>query len=422
MAIKIRKSKARKKMFNLGTVVKFEVIRVLKKPTFWASAFALPIFMGLVFGIGYFSQKNETTLKEKIKNSEFSFEIQDKSGILNPKFIEIAGGKVSKSESSSIEKVKKGKIDAFYKIPESLKDSKIEIHAKNEGLNGNAKYSSVISELLKNASIETVDQNKQVALSGGVKSSATFYKDGVAYEPLSDMVIPGFFLVIFYIIANFTSGRMLNSTTEEKENRVTEMILTSISSKTLIVGKILALSVIGLIQILTIGVSILAIYFGISAISGTSADLSFLGKIFENINWNFSTIAISAGVFVAGLMAMTGMTVAIGAAMPTAQEANQWFTVVILSLMAPFFVLTMFMDPKPNEVVQFLSYFPMTSPISLLLRNTVGTLSVGEALIGISLLVIFAIIATVIGIKLFQHGTISYGKKLNVFGFLKSKK
>ena len=57
------------------------------------------------------------------------------------------------------------------------------------------------------------------------------------------------FLVIFYVSIILLSNQMLNSTLEEKENRVTEMILTTLNPTTLIIGKIIALFMVGLVQI-----------------------------------------------------------------------------------------------------------------------------------------------------------------------------
>ena len=80
------------------------------------------------------------------------------------------------------------------------------------------------------------------------------------------MIVPGIFLAIFYFVTVFLSNRMLTSTTEEKENRVTEMILTSISAKTLILGKIISIMVLGIVQILTIILPIIIGFIEISSI------------------------------------------------------------------------------------------------------------------------------------------------------------
>ena len=55
-------------------------------------------------------------------------------------------------------------------------------------------------------------------------------------------------------------NQMLNSTIEEKENRVIEMILTTIEARTLIIGKIISLIVLAFIQIIAILIPIVALY------------------------------------------------------------------------------------------------------------------------------------------------------------------
>ena len=40
-------------MHNLSTVIKFEIMRTLKKKSFWFMAFGFPILIGAIFGIIY---------------------------------------------------------------------------------------------------------------------------------------------------------------------------------------------------------------------------------------------------------------------------------------------------------------------------------------------------------------------------------
>lgn len=66
------------------------------------------------------------------------------------------------------------------------------------------------------------------------------------------MIVPGMFLVILFILISIFGNQMLISTTEEKENRTVEMLLTTVKTDTLITGKILSLMVLAaLIQILS---------------------------------------------------------------------------------------------------------------------------------------------------------------------------
>ncbi|MBW4096280.1 MAG: hypothetical protein HIU81_13415 [Acidobacteria bacterium] len=54
----------------------------------------------------------------------------------------------------------------------------------------------------------------------------------------------------FYGLNMLLAGLMVNSTLEEKENRVTETILTTLKPTTLITGKVVTLFKIGLLQAL----------------------------------------------------------------------------------------------------------------------------------------------------------------------------
>src|SRR5690606_15382393 len=78
--------------------------------------------------------------------------------------------------------------------------------------------------------------------------SATTYKNGEQFNGFQEMIAPGLFLVLFYFLIAMFGNQMLISTTEEKENRVIEMILTTIEARTLIIGKILSLVVLAGIQ------------------------------------------------------------------------------------------------------------------------------------------------------------------------------
>ncbi|MFZ2275898.1 MAG: ABC transporter permease [Candidatus Nanogingivalis sp.] len=405
-------------MFNLGTVIKFEVLRAIKKPTFWVALLAVPLVYGGIFFLGKISGEQAAQNAEKLAREEFSFEIMDESGILNQQIIESVGGKISKNKTESIEKVKNEKLNAFYFVPKNLKDQSVEIFGKFEGVNQSAKYWAVISSLLKNSSLETVNPNKLAAINETFKGEETLFKNGEKYDALKEMLVPGVFLVIFYYIVVFLSHRMLTSTTEEKENRVTEMILTSISAKTLVVGKLISILILGAIQIFALLVPILIAFLGFSKNLG----LPNLSNFTDGIVWDGMTILKASLILVFGLLMTVGAIIALGSAMPTAQEASNYFGFIIMLLMAPFFVVPMFFTAEKTIAVDFLSYFPLTSPTSLLIRNTLGTLSNEEAFIGIGLLVVFGAIAIWMAVRIFQFGTLSYGKKVSLKSLFSAKK
>lgn len=408
MATRILKKE--QKMNNLWTVIKFELIRTFKKPSFWIGVLSLPAIWLIVGGIAYFTGQQTTSQMEELAKETFSFEITDESQIVSPKSVEDLGGKISTNKQSSIEKVQKSELDAYYFIPKDLSKEKVEVYGLNQEFGKNDRYQTFISNLLKNSSIETVDQNKIAAINSSLLVDQKIYKDGQEYNQIYEMIAPGIFLVIFYLVIVLLSNQMLTSTTEEKENRVTEMILTSITSKTLIIGKIISLIILGLVQIIVLFLPVIIGYFVVS----TQMNLPDITPLLANIKWEFWPILTGITVLLAGFMMFTGLLVGIGAAMPTAKDANSYFGAIIMLLMVPFFLPSLFTAPEPSPIVQFFTLFPLTSPISLLLRNILGTLTITDGIAGISILVISSIITITIAIKIFRYGTISYGTRVNL--------
>ena len=62
-------------MYNLGTVFNFEVIRTLKKKSFWVMAMAFPILIGAVFGIVFFSDRATSQASQASQNQTFSLAV-----------------------------------------------------------------------------------------------------------------------------------------------------------------------------------------------------------------------------------------------------------------------------------------------------------------------------------------------------------
>jgi ABC-2 type transport system permease protein len=125
-------------------------------------------------------------------------------------------------------------------------------------------------------------------------------------------------------------------------------------------------------------------------------------------------ISIGAAVFTASFLLFTGLLVAIGSAVPTAKEAGGFFGIVMMLIFGPLYALPLFISNPDSPFVQVLSTFPFTAPIPLLLRNAVGNLTVHEALISITLLVVAAAIVMMIAVRVFKYGALEYSRKLSL--------
>lgn len=403
-------------MHNLSTVFNFELSRTLKKKTFWITALSFPIVIGLVFAIIFFSNKATNDAAADFSKEKFSFALTDTSKVISPEIIAATKAQTVTDKQAGIAAVKEGKVDAYFYYPADLGEQKVEIYAKDEGLFKNSRYSTVAEQLLQQSAAQKVSPQLTTILQGRVATEATTYRDGEVYNGFAQLIAPGFFLVLFYILITMFSNQMLTSTTEEKENRVIEMILTTIKARTLIVGKILSLITLAFIQILVILVPVLAAYFFFrEQLAIPAVDLS-------NIPFDAGRIAIGAALFASSFMLFTGLLVAIGAAMPTAKEANGFFGVVMVLIFAPLYAVTLFVSAPESPIVTALSFFPLTAPIPLMLRNAVGNLALHEALLGVAILSISAIVVLAVAIRLFRYGALEYSNRLSLSTIMARKK
>lgn len=396
------------KMHNLGTVFKFETIRVLKKPTFWLMALGFPLMFAALYGIMFWSQSTTMQAAKELEKQEFSLAVTDDSKLVRPELLMAAKTKTVESKEAGINDVKNGKIDAYIYFPKNIGKQKVEVYGKDVGLFQNGKYGAVAQSLLSQSVASSVSQAQVAILQNKVQLSSTTYLDGKEHGGINEMIAPGLFLVIFFMLVTFFGNQMLTSSTEEKENRTVEMLLTMVKTDTLITGKILSLMVLALIQMLVIVLPVAAGYlaFG-SKLQLPNMDLSLL--VFDPVR-----IGLALVIFLASFMMFTGMLVTLGAMMPTAKEASQWFGLVIMLIFGPFYGITAFVSFPDSPFVKFLSLFPFTAPIPLLLRNAVGNLPAWEGLLGVALLIVAAVFVLWLAVRIFRYGAMSYDSKLSL--------
>lgn len=399
-------------MHNLGTVFSFEVIRTLKKKSFWIMALSLPLLLGVIFGIVFLSnQATEDAVKDMSKQ-QFNGIVMDESGLISDQMITALGFTRTSDKAAGIESVKSGSKDAFFYFPKDLTKG-ADVYGTDVGIFNNGRYDAV-ARLLAEQSVNTsVDTNTKLIIGGKLTVKPYTYKDGVESNPIMQMIAPGFFLVLFYFLIAMFGNQAVTSTTEEKENRVIEMLLTTVKARTVIVGKIFALIVLAFIQgALLITPALIGYLFLHDKLALPSIDLS-------SIPFDPARITAAIIVFAASFMLFIGLLVAIGAAVPTAKEASGAISAVMILLFGPLYAASLFISAPNQPFVQVLTYFPLTAPIPLLLRNAAGTITWLELLIGASIVIVSAILVVRIAVRVFQHGALEYSRKLSfkeIFG------
>ena len=188
---------------------------------------------------------------------------------------------------------------------------------------------------------------------------------------------------------------------EEKENRISEMILTSVSSKHLIVGKIFAMLGLGLVQILALVIPILIIVF-------LNRENQLINMILSMIEIDPVMIILSILLCVSSSVFYAGVCTFVGSLVATARDASSFIGPAIIMMVFPLYFMQMFMLSEANLLVQFMTYFPFTAPIALMLRSGFGNITVLEYCLGIAVVVVSSIIAIRLAVITFQKNAINF--------------
>jgi ABC-2 type transport system permease protein len=404
-------------MSKLSTVIGFEVHRNLKKKTFWYTTLALPIIIIAVFAITQASS-NHASNNSQQQTSSYSktakLAVLDETGLINKRELISQHIVIEPNEQAGIDGVKDGELTAFFYYPKNVTKAGIQVYAQDQGITFTPPYNALASQLLNHSAVAVVsaatnDSEAVQILQKSPSVTATTYKNGTETNGLAGIVAPIIFFAIFLFFVVMLSYFMISATTEEKENRAAEILLTTIKSRSLIIGKILSILVLGIVQIVII---ILPLLIGYALFHN---HISLPGGVsLSHIPLDAKAIAIGASVLLFGLVMFTGILVGFGSLFPSAQEASRYLGIIILSAFIPLYAIGYVVSSPHALIVTVFTYFPLTAPSTVLLRNAVGTLSTGEALGAMAILLMTATLSILFSIRAFNYGAMAYSRRISI--------
>ncbi len=394
---------------NLGTVVSFEVTRTLTKKRFWIATMIVPAVMGVVFGLIFLANRTTTSQVDLQASAKFSFAYTDASGYVDPAVVTALGGGKATDPVQAIADVKSGRIDAYFAYPADPAKQPTQVYGVDKGIFENGKYGAVASRIMVTSTQDRIGDKTLVTLMQGTfPVTATTYKAGRESGGVNEVIGPLAFLAVFYIVILLLANQMVTSLLEEKESRVTEMILTTLDPTTLVVGKVIALSVIGLVQMLAFALPVAVGYlFFRESLSLPNLDLSHLV-------FNPGPMIVGALLLIGGFALFTATLVAVGAIVPTARDAGQVSAPMMILIFVPFYIVGIVVSDPHALVVQLFTYFPYTAPVTAMLRNGFGSLSPLEAGIVVAELFVLGVLALRLAVRLFRYGSIEYTRKVSL--------
>jgi ABC-2 type transport system permease protein len=217
-----------------------------------------------------------------------------------------------------------------------------------------------------------------------------------------DFMLPFMFSLVLGLCIMLGGQYLLQGIAEEKETRILESLLCTVSADELMAGKLLGLG--------SVGLAIVGIW--------ATAALAFAGPVLLMLKAAVSPqlLVIALGYFLIGYLFYGSLMTGIGAMTNNMREAQQFAVWFSFANFAPFIMITRILGHPSAPLAVALSMFPPTASTAMMLRLTAPTASVPAWQIGVSMLLLTgsAWLALRIASRVFRIGLLMYGKTPNL--------
>ncbi len=217
-------------------------------------------------------------------------------------------------------------------------------------------------------------------------------------------LIPNIMALLLYMIIILSASVLVQSVTDEKKNRIMEVMLSSISSQQMITGKILGVGVLGMIMMFSwLGVLVLVVSFGGEAL-GIPLDFELPAGL---IVWSIIYGVLGFGMYGAQ---MAGL----GALVPELKDSRGASFIVLLPLIVVYVFLVVLVDSPNGALALFFSFFPLTAPVGMITRITATSVPLWQPILsGVLQLLTVVFIIRLTG-RLFRAQVLLSGQPFSV--------
>jgi ABC-2 type transport system permease protein len=301
-------------------------------------------------------------------------------------------------------KILGNEIEGYFLIPaDVMEKGKIEYRSENVGnIRDQERFSRILEDVIVERRLEAAgfDSKKVRSLTTDVdvKTIKVSSKGEEKESGFLETFFTGYIFIMMLFTLVMTSGQMLiRSLVEEKSNRIVEVLMSSCSSRELLTGKILGLSLLGLTTI------------------------SFWLLILVGVNFSIRTpfvsfdhIAMLLMFFILGYLLYVAIFVAAGAPVSTEQEAQQMTAYVTLLVMFPIALAIPAMQNPDSMLVKVLSQIPLLTPTMMALRISIQVPALWEIALSLVTLSASIIVMMWVAAKIFRIGILVTGKRPNL--------
>jgi ABC-2 type transport system permease protein len=230
---------------------------------------------------------------------------------------------------------------------------------------------------------------------------------------IGNIIIPATYALLLSFALMLGTTSLITGLGEEKESRLMEVMLSSVSVRQLLVAKVLALGAAGLLQVV--------VWLTSAPLLLRLASSSF-GGFLSQIQLPANFIVLGILYFILGYLLFAVLSVTLGGISSSTSEAQNLSMFYVMMLFIPLWFFGLLVSFPNSPIWVALSIFPITAPVQVMARLGVSDIPAWQILISIGVLALSIIGGFYSSIKIFRAFMLMYGKRPRLGEIIKALK
>jgi ABC-2 type transport system permease protein len=218
----------------------------------------------------------------------------------------------------------------------------------------------------------------------------------------SNLVVPGVFGLLLALSLSFSSAYVLQGLAEEKENRLMEILLSSVSARQLVTGKVLGIGAAGLVQVVAWAIS-LRLLLNLAS--------SSLGGFISTIRIPPNFLVLGVVYFVLGYLLFAVLSAAVAAVSSSVREGQGLASIFTMFAIAPFWFYSLLLLFPNSPVWVIFTIFPFSAPVLTMLRMGMTGVPAWQLIASMITLVLSIFGGLLLTARLLRTYLLMYGKR-----------
>lgn len=318
------------------------------------------------------------------------------------------------------QRVRGKEIDGFLWLPSDVVEAGT---ARYEG--SNATNSQVTGELRQ--AVQRIVQTERLRRAGidesrlgealapvGLEVSKTG-EGGAVGNPRAALLLAFGMAFSIYIVVIMYGQSIMSSVQEEKRDRVVELIISSIRSQDLLLGKVLGIGAAGVLQmVIWVATAAIALTYGGAIAAAVGAGASTVDALAQSSL--LPQVPLSLGLvfvlyFAGGFLLFATLFAVVGAIVTTSQEAQQLVLAVLMPFVLGLFIAMPAAQNPGSTAARVGALLPFTSPMVMPVRASVAGIQWGELLLSLLLLYGAAALILWMAARIYRVAILATGTK-----------